>query len=150
MLTIRVYGIYINERNQILVSDELIKGELYCKFPGGGLEFGEGTRECLVREFKEEMNADVLVKNHIYTTDFFVESAFATGTQVMSIYYEIDFLNPTIIPNINESPNRELFGQNNPQLQEQHRMVDLSKLSTHDFQLPIDKVIAQMIKEQQR
>lgn len=149
MITVRVYGIYINERNQILVSDELIKGELYCKFPGGGLEFGEGTRECLVREFKEEMNADVLVKNHIYTTDFFVESAFAKKTQVMSIYYEVDLLNSREIPNLNELPSRETFGQNNPQLQEQHRMVDLAELSINDFQLPIDKVVVEMIKDQQ-
>ena len=52
---IRVYGILINEQNQVLVSDELIRGNYYTKFPGGGLEFGEGTRDCLVREFKEEL-----------------------------------------------------------------------------------------------
>lgn len=150
MVTVRVYGIYINALQQVLVSDELIKGELYCKFPGGGLEFGEGTRECLIREFKEEMNADVVVKKHIYSTDFFVESAFAKGTQVMSIYYEVDFLTPQIIPNDNVPPSRENFGQNNPHLQERHRMVDISRLSIEHFQLPIDKVVAQMIKEQQQ
>ena len=49
MFNIRVYGILINEQHQLLVSDEYIRGNYYTKFPGGGLEFGEGTRDCLVR-----------------------------------------------------------------------------------------------------
>ena len=44
---IRVYGILINDRNELLVSDELIKGLQFTKFPGGGLEWGEGTMDCL-------------------------------------------------------------------------------------------------------
>ena len=60
MFNIRVYGILINEKNQVLVADEYIRGGYYTKFPGGGLEFGEGTRDCLKREFKEEMNLKVV------------------------------------------------------------------------------------------
>jgi hypothetical protein len=44
---LRVYGIVINDKKQILVADEYIRGGFYTKFPGGGLEFGEGTRDCL-------------------------------------------------------------------------------------------------------
>ena len=40
---IRVYGILINDQDQLLVSDEVIKGIKFTKFPGGGLEWGEGT-----------------------------------------------------------------------------------------------------------
>ena len=47
MFNIRVYGILINEQKQVLVSDEFIRGNYYTKFPGGGLELGEGTRDCL-------------------------------------------------------------------------------------------------------
>ena len=54
MFTIRVYGILVNQEKQVLVSDEKIRGEYYTKFPGGGMEFGEGTRDCLKREFMEE------------------------------------------------------------------------------------------------
>ena len=57
---IRVYGILINDKKQILVADEYIRGGLYTKFPGGGLEFGEGTRDCLKRELKEELGITVL------------------------------------------------------------------------------------------
>ena len=45
MITIRVYGILINEQQQILLSDEYIRGMYITKFCGGGLEEGEGTRE---------------------------------------------------------------------------------------------------------
>ena len=71
MFNIRVYGILINEERQILISDEFIRGHYYTKFPGGGLELGEGTRDCLQREFMEEMNLKVEVKDHIYTTDYY-------------------------------------------------------------------------------
>ena len=76
MFNVRVYGILINEAKQVLVSDEYIRGAYITKFPGGGLEFGEGTRDCLQREFMEEMNLKVAVGNHLYTTDHFQLSAF--------------------------------------------------------------------------
>ena len=68
---IRVYGVLKNLENEILVTDEFIRGKEYTKFPGGGLEFGEGTRDCLKREFLEEANLRVEVGDHLYTTDFF-------------------------------------------------------------------------------
>lgn len=71
MFNVRVYGILINEKKQVLVSDEYIRGQYYTKFCGGGLEFGEGTRDCLKREFLEEMNLNIEVTRHLYTTDFF-------------------------------------------------------------------------------
>ena len=76
----------INEMLEILVSDELIRGQYITKFPGGGLEYGEGTRDCLIREFKEEMDLNIEVGNHIYTTDYFQVSAFNPAHQIISIY----------------------------------------------------------------
>nr|MCU0376467.1 NUDIX domain-containing protein [Chitinophagaceae bacterium] len=61
MFNVRVYGILINEQGELLVADEKIRGGYYTKFPGGGLEFGEGTRDCLVREFQEELGLKVEV-----------------------------------------------------------------------------------------
>ena len=98
MFTIRVYGILINENKQVLVSDEFIRGNYYTKFPGGGLELGEGTRDCLKREFKEEMNLDVQVEDHIYTTDYFQMSAFNPDDQIISIYYFVKRLKPLLLP----------------------------------------------------
>src|SRR5436189_3652887 len=87
ILSVRVYGILLDESRQVLVSDEFIRGSYYTKFPGGGLEFGEGTRDCLKREFMEEMSLQVDVGEHIYTTDFFQLSAFNPAHQIVSIYY---------------------------------------------------------------
>lgn len=84
---VRVYGILINEHHHVLVADELIRGDQYTKFPGGGLEFGEGTRSCLIREFKEETGVLIHVKEHLYTTDIFIPSAFDDDKQVLCIYY---------------------------------------------------------------
>jgi hypothetical protein len=44
LFNVRVYGLLLDPQNRLLVSDEYIKGEFFTKLPGGGLEFGEGTR----------------------------------------------------------------------------------------------------------
>src|SRR3954464_14094880 len=98
MFSIRVYGILINDKQQVLVSDEYIRGGYYTKFPGGGLERGEGTRDCLKREFKEEMDLEVQVQDHIYTTDYFQVSAFNPEHQIISIYYSVEALEPITAP----------------------------------------------------
>ena len=51
---VRVYGLLLNEKEEILVTDEFRLGVLMMKFPGGGLEFGEGTIDCLRRECMED------------------------------------------------------------------------------------------------
>ena len=63
--TIRVYGVLVDSKRRVLVSDEYIRGNYFTKFPGGGLEFGEGTRECLKREFKEEREVCAIFINII-------------------------------------------------------------------------------------
>ncbi len=84
--TIRVYGLLLAD-GQVLVAEEMYQGRRMCKFPGGGLEPGESTLAAVVREFKEETGLDIEVKEHFYTTDFFVASAFDPQVQVISIYY---------------------------------------------------------------
>src|SRR5579862_4134801 len=98
MFNLRVYGILFGENKQVLVSDEFIRGNHYTKFPGGGLEFGEGTRDCLKREFKEELDLEVEIGEHIYTTDFFLMSAFNNAHQIISIYYYVKALEPIKVP----------------------------------------------------
>ncbi len=87
LFNVRVYGILLGDSGQILVSDEFIRGNYYTKFPGGGLEFGEGTRDCLKREFKEEINLEVEIGDHIYTADSLQLSAFNPDRRIISIYY---------------------------------------------------------------
>jgi ADP-ribose pyrophosphatase YjhB (NUDIX family) len=88
--TIRVYGILINEFNQILLVDEKTPDLHFTKFPGGGLEFYEGIEDCLIREFKEETGLDIKINQHLYTTGFFVQSAFKRNNQLIAIYYLVE------------------------------------------------------------
>src|SRR5471030_407899 len=83
---VRVYGLLINDKDEILLSDEQEYGMQFSKFPGGGLEYGEGLIEGLKREFVEECNVEIEVTEHFYTTDFFVKSAF-NDSQIISVYY---------------------------------------------------------------
>ena len=149
MHTIRVYGIMINEKKQVLVSDEFIRGAYYTKFPGGGLEFGEGTRECLKREFMEEMNLNVEVGQHIYTTDFFQLSAFNPAHQIVSIYYFANALEEIKAP-LRTKPfdfdeqQMKVYEQKNET--ETFRFIDWQDFSADTVTLPIDKIVAGMVK----
>lgn len=67
---VRVYGLLLID-NHLLINKEIIHGREVVKLPGGGLELGEGLKEGLKREFKEELGIDIEVGHHFYTTDFF-------------------------------------------------------------------------------
>lgn len=150
MFNLRVYGILINDQRQVLVSDELIRGNYITKFPGGGLEFGEGTRDCLRREFQEEMNLRVEIGDHIYTTDYFQISAFNPEHQIISIYYFAKALEPIKVP-LRSRP----FDFDEEQLKvyeakretETFRFINWDDFAAESVTLPIDKIVAKMIKE---
>jgi len=88
--TIRVYGILINDKSEVLLADEVVNGMHITKFPGGGLELGEGPAECVVREFREETGQEVEVAAHLYTTDFFIQSLVNPDHQFLGIYYKVN------------------------------------------------------------
>ncbi|MEP6596914.1 MAG: NUDIX domain-containing protein [Ginsengibacter sp.] len=150
MFNIRVYGILVNDKKQVLVSDEFIRGKYYTKFPGGGLELGEGTRDCLKREFKEEMNLQVDIHEHIYTTDHYQKSAFNPDHQIISIYYFVNALEPITTPlRIKEFD----FDEDQMKIYEEvkeieaFRFVDWHSFSADSVTLPIDKIVAGIIKK---
>ena len=149
MFNVRVYGILIGENKQVLVSDELIRGGYYTKFPGGGLEFGEGTRDCLKREFKEEMDLDVSVGDHLYTTDYFQMSAFNPEHQIISIYYFAHALEPIKAP-LRQKPfdfdEQQMAVYKERGETETFRFIDWNDFSEESVSLPIDKIVAKMIK----
>lgn len=149
MFNIRVYGILLDQDNRVLVSDEYIRGNYYTKFPGGGLEFGEGTRDCLQREFMEEMNLNVRIGEHIYTTDFFQMSAFNPDHQIISIYYFAHALEEIKAP-LRSRPfdfdERELKVYAETGETETFRFIDWHEFSSEAVTLPIDKVVADLIR----
>jgi len=150
MFNLRVYGVLLGPNNEVLVSDELIRGGYYTKFPGGGLEFGEGTRDCLKREFKEEMDLEVAVGDHLYTTDFFQMSAFNPDHQIISIYYWVTALEPIKAP-LRQKPfdfdEREMKMYEERKETETFRFIDAAEFDENTVTLPIDKVVAGLIRQ---
>jgi ADP-ribose pyrophosphatase YjhB (NUDIX family) len=132
---VRVYGALVHQ-GHILLSDEVYRGFAYTKLPGGGLEHGEGLRDALVREFKEEADLDVRTLEHLYTTDFFQASAFNPQHQVISVYYRVAFAHtPQVLtPPVALVPGHVL------------RWKNLSDLSDADFTFPIDRQLVPLLR----
>ena len=128
---IRVYGIWIQD-NKVLINEELIRNRIIIKFPGGGLDWGEGIIDCLKREWKEELGIDIEVLEHFYTTDFFQASAF-DNSQVVSIYYLVTAEAPDVI--VNHVPHERTF------------WMDLKDISGDTFTLAIDKKVGEMLQK---
>ncbi len=149
MFNIRVYGILINDNKDILVSDEYIKGNYFTKFCGGGLQIGEGTIDCVLREFKEEMNLSIEVLQHFYTTDFYQASAFHASQQLISIYYLVKPLEEITVP-IKENPfdfdAEQLKTYESTQQIESFRFIPWENLSEDIMTFPIDKKVVQLLK----
>jgi len=141
--SIRVYGLLFNADDEILISDEKEYGMLFSKFPGGGLEYGEGTIDGLKREFMEECNVEIEVLNHFYTTDFFLKSAFSDA-QIISIYYIIKNTAPLQL-NFKQVPFD--FDERGEVLQA-FRWVKITELNVEDITFPIDQHVVKLLKEQ--
>ena len=143
IFNIRVYGLVINDREELLVTDEFRAGMKMTKLPGGGLNWGEGIHDCLKREFKEELNCSIDILEHFYTTDFFQISAFNNEHQLISIYYKVKITTPLLIPISNKIADlKEIEGA------QTFRWMPLKELDENKFTFPIDKKIAQMLHKQ--
>ena len=131
-INIRVYAIYLNEKNELMALDERYAGEKLIKLPGGGLELGEGTIECLHREFAEELNLKIEVLEHFYTQEDFLVSRFRENEQLLTIYYTVNILNLEDLNILDDS------------------IENVKWVSLHEenpLPLPIDKIVFQKLKE---
>jgi 8-oxo-dGTP pyrophosphatase MutT (NUDIX family) len=148
LFNVRVYGVLFDKKKRLLVADEFIRGGYYTKLPGGGLEFGEGTRDCLKREFLEETGLDVEIGKHIYTTDFFQISAFNHKDQILSIYYEVIAEEPITLPTKTTPFDFAPHQVSDPNGEsEVFRWIEWNSLDADAMSLPIDKVVVAILKE---
>lgn len=137
---LRVYAIIVNN-GRVLLSDENMGGYEFTKFPGGGVELGEGLIEALKRELIEEGNLVVESVEHFYTTDFFQASAFKSSEQIVSVYYKVEAEVPW---------NEYTSDQSNNQ---RHHLVKLyfkplSELNPELLTFPIDKKVLEWLKKE--
>ena len=131
---IRVYGILINKNKEILVLDETRGGYSFTKFPGGGLEWGEGFQECLKREFEEELGLKVNVLDIYYINEDFIPSAFHPFVQLFSVYYIVSLEEDTKIIQKTQF--------------EVPRWISLKFIDEKDLTFPIDKRVVLKLKKE--
>jgi 8-oxo-dGTP pyrophosphatase MutT (NUDIX family) len=139
---IRVYGLFINGKNEILLADEKRFGMQMTKFPGGGLKPGEGTIDCLKREAIEEFGQEIEIINHFYTTDFFQKALFFENQQLISIYYLVRFIEKEQFRIVSKpfdfnSTEGEILS---------FRYVKIEDLEEEDLSFPIDRYVLQLLK----
>ncbi|WP_437917771.1 NUDIX domain-containing protein [Sphingobacterium sp. LRF_L2] len=137
LFNVRVYGILINENDEVLISDEKTQNVSFTKFPGGGLEYGEGLIDALKREFIEECDLPIEIIQHIYTTDFYEKSSF-NESQIISIYYQVKALEPLKFE-IKKSP-FDFSKEKQQDKVEVFRFVPLKKLKEIDLTFKTDKL----------
>ena len=137
IFNVRVYALIIN-RDSILISRELIKGKEVLKFPGGGLEYGEGLIDGLQRESMEEMNQTLKNINHFYTTDFFQKCQFNKENQLISIYYSAEL-------------SSNLSNKLKKPIKDQPVFIwrKINEFMEDELELPIDKHVFKLFKKSQ-
>ncbi len=135
---LRVYGLLIN-KGALLVTDECRGNVQMTKFPGGGLEKGEGLAAGLIREFDEELGIKVKVSDFFYVNDFLQLSAFNPTDQLISFYFfvETEDLNKIKISSFNDhlKEDEQIF-----------RWVKIPLLESELFNFPIDKIVVEKMK----
>ncbi len=136
---IRVYGILVNDRKEVLISKERRRDFKFTKFPGGGLNWGEGSRDCIKREIREELGLEISIKNMFYLTEHFQESAFRKEDQLISIYYWIDS---------NEKDQIEDGMESKDPAEEDNRFYwqMIEDLNLDQLTFPIDREVAKLLK----
>ncbi len=140
---IRIYMIIKNKRNEVLLSDEFALGMYITKFPGGGLEYGEGIADCIHREAMEEFGQDVEIIGHYYTTDFFQRAYYYTDSQLISIYYSVRFKEEPVFRISDAAFDFSM----NDSLKQSFRRVAIDKCSLDEISLPIDRHVMKMLKK---
>lgn len=90
---LRAYGI-LKRDHQVLITYESFKNYDFHKFPGGGVEWGEGLEETLQREFEEELSIGVEVGELFYVNRDFLPSKFFKEDQIFVFYFWIQLKEP--------------------------------------------------------
>ena len=136
---LRVYAFIINDKQEVLLSDEYEFGTFFTKFPGGGVEYGEGILDALKRELKEELNVDVLSSEFIFFNDFYQSSQFHVDRQITCFYYLVQC---DTISHLGKE--KYLIPFHEPQ--EKQRWKKITELNSMDLSFQIDQKALEELK----
>ena len=137
------------DKTSILLSDEIVGGEYFTKFPGGGLEYGEGILDCLHREATEELGPDVEVLRQLYTSEIFQVSRFKPEDQIICVYYECCLQPDNLgrrLPSFRVASQKFDFLENRER-EESFRWQFIETLKEEDLSLPLDQQVVVQLKE---
>ena len=87
-IRIRVCGILEKGDELLLVKHEK-SGKEYYLLPGGGVDHGEDFKTALKREFLEECNIDVDVKDMVFISEGIAPNG---GRHIVSIYFKVSYI----------------------------------------------------------
>lgn len=135
---VRVYGIILNERGELLLSDEKLYGRSFTKFPGGGIEWGEGLKDGLQRELFEELGLKTEIGDLVYVNDFFQASAFRENDQILAFYFRVKQIEHEQIDTAPKDLSSKETG-------ESFKWVKLIIGNVDSVTFPIDRKVLQML-----
>lgn len=130
-INVRVYVACVKDQKIFALFEEYA-GTSLLKLPGGGLEYGEGTLECLHRELDEELNLKITNLQHFYTQEDFVVSRFRDNEQLLTVYYTAEIIDET------ELILKDLCIE---------KTEWISLKEDNPFTLPVDKIVFEKLKE---
>ncbi|HKL37340.1 MAG TPA: NUDIX domain-containing protein, partial [Bacteroidales bacterium] len=136
------YALIVNNKEEVLLSDEYQLDTKMTKFPGGGLHFGEGTIDCLKREAIEEFGQPIEVLEHFYTLDYYQPSMFYKHCQLLSIYYKAMFTGSIQFKTSEQPFDFEEMKNGNISF----RWKPLRDITPDEMTLPVDKEVAKKLR----
>ena len=98
---VRVAGIVIQE-NSILLIQHIKNEKKYWLVPGGGVDWGESLEDALIREYKEETNLDIEVKEFLFFSEAISPDK---NKHVINLYFLVKIKNNSEIMEIGNETN---------------------------------------------
>jgi ADP-ribose pyrophosphatase YjhB (NUDIX family) len=92
-------------------------------------------------KFKEELNLEILIKSHFYTTDFYVPSFFNPQHQLISVYYLIERKE-----NFDLKTSTKRFDFEPIHGSQSLRWLTIKEIEENELTYPIDKKVILMLK----